>query len=94
MVGQNLEQSDNDVLKKALGPKMVSCRICKGDHWTTKCPFKDSVKVADIDDAKGMQVPVYTSGINTYTQVMQLQHQIVTNLNLAVPQLLNIFPLV
>lgn len=50
---ENLEQSDNDLLKKALGPKMVSCRICKGDHWTTKCPFKDSVKVADLDDAKG-----------------------------------------
>lgn len=32
---------------------MVSCRICKGDHWTTKCPFKDSVKVAELDDAKG-----------------------------------------
>lgn len=50
---ENLEQSDNDLLKKALGPKMVSCRICKGDHWTTKCPFKDSVKVAELDDAKG-----------------------------------------
>ena len=57
-IEQNLEQSDNDLLKKALGPKMVSCRICKGDHWTTKCPFKDSVKVADLDDAKGMPVPV------------------------------------
>lgn len=33
---------------------MVSCRICKGDHWTTKCPFKDSVKAVDIDDTKGM----------------------------------------
>jgi len=22
---------------------MVSCRICKGDHWTTKCPYKDSL---------------------------------------------------
>ena len=35
---------------------MVSCRICKGDHWTTKCPFKDSVKVGDLDDAKGLQL--------------------------------------
>lgn len=22
---------------------MVSCRICKGDHWTTKCPYKDTL---------------------------------------------------
>lgn len=23
--------------------KLVSCRICKGDHWTTKCPYKDTL---------------------------------------------------
>lgn len=23
---------------------MVACRICKGDHWTTKCPYKDSLQ--------------------------------------------------
>ena len=24
------------------GPlKMVQCRLCKGDHWTTKCPYGD-----------------------------------------------------
>ena len=22
---------------------MVQCRICKGDHWTTKCPYKDTL---------------------------------------------------
>ena len=25
--------------------KNVSCRICKGDHWTSKCPYKDSMQV-------------------------------------------------
>jgi len=25
------------------GQKMVQCRICKGDHWTTKCPYKDTL---------------------------------------------------
>jgi len=28
---------------------MVSCRICKGDHWTTRCPYKDTL--APIQDA-------------------------------------------
>ena len=22
---------------------MVSCRYCKGDHWTLKCPYKDTL---------------------------------------------------
>ena len=44
------------MLKKALGPKMVSCRICKGDHWTTKCPFKDTMKMDDNDDSKGYHI--------------------------------------
>ncbi|KND04992.1 translation initiation factor eIF3 core subunit g [Spizellomyces punctatus DAOM BR117] len=34
-----------DSLKKALAAaakSKISCRICKGDHWTSKCPFKDT----------------------------------------------------
>lgn len=22
---------------------MVKCRICKDDHWTTQCPYKDKL---------------------------------------------------
>jgi len=22
----------------------IQCRLCKGDHWTTKCPFKDFIE--------------------------------------------------
>jgi translation initiation factor 3 subunit G len=29
-------------MKDALMKTKIVCRICKGDHWTTKCPFKDS----------------------------------------------------
>ncbi|KAH3699577.1 uncharacterized protein LOC127860094 isoform X2 [Dreissena polymorpha] len=29
-----------DPLSKLKSQKLVSCRICKGDHWTTKCPYK------------------------------------------------------
>ncbi|XP_065917157.1 eukaryotic translation initiation factor 3 subunit G-like [Dysidea avara] len=54
---ENLDQSETEMLKKALGPKMVSCRICKGDHWTTKCPFKDTMKMDDPDDSKGNMAP-------------------------------------
>ena len=30
-----------DALKKK--DKIVVCRVCKGDHWTSKCPYKDSL---------------------------------------------------
>ncbi|KAJ3344967.1 Eukaryotic translation initiation factor 3 subunit G [Kappamyces sp. JEL0680] len=35
---------DEDPLKKAIaaGAAKIVCRICKGDHWTSKCPFKDT----------------------------------------------------
>ncbi|XP_020626892.1 eukaryotic translation initiation factor 3 subunit G-like [Orbicella faveolata] len=44
---EDLQQDMDDPLKK-LGQstqKIVQCRICKGDHWTTKCPYKDRLEV-------------------------------------------------
>lgn len=29
---------------------MVTCRLCKGDHWTSKCPYKDSLGANSIQD--------------------------------------------
>lgn len=39
------EQSEQqeDPLNKLKAQKLVSCRICKGEHWTTKCPYKDTL---------------------------------------------------
>lgn len=36
-------QEDEDPMSKLKGQKIVSCRICKGDHWTTRCPYKDTL---------------------------------------------------
>ena len=56
---QDLQQDNDDPLKK-LGQstqKIVQCRICKGDHWTTKCPYKDQLEVIQAqvkeDEAAG-----------------------------------------
>ena len=40
-------QQDDDPLKKLSQStqKIVQCRHCKGDHWTTKCPYKDQLEV-------------------------------------------------
>ncbi|XP_027056572.1 eukaryotic translation initiation factor 3 subunit G-like [Pocillopora verrucosa] len=55
---EDLQQDNDDPLKK-LGQssqKIVQCRICKGDHWTTKCPYKDQLEVIQAqvkdDEAK------------------------------------------
>ena len=41
---QESNAQDDDPLKKIQGQKIVKCRVCKGDHWTTKCPYKDSLQ--------------------------------------------------
>ncbi|WAR31708.1 EI3GA-like protein [Mya arenaria] len=40
---KNQDQETEDPLAKLKSQKLVSCRICKGDHWTTKCPYKDTL---------------------------------------------------
>ena len=35
------EQSSLDKLKGVKG--VVKCRFCKEDHWTTQCPYKDTL---------------------------------------------------
>ncbi|KAF9356965.1 translation initiation factor eIF3 subunit g [Mortierella sp. NVP85] len=34
-------------MKQQLQNKKILCRICKGDHFTTKCPYKDSLGMED-----------------------------------------------
>ena len=39
------EKDDNSALDKlkATNRGVVKCRICKEDHWTTQCPYKDTL---------------------------------------------------
>jgi translation initiation factor 3 subunit G len=43
------EQAIKDKLTKA-GAGKVLCRLCKGDHFTAKCPYKDSLAGLDAAD--------------------------------------------
>lgn len=49
-------QQEDDPLKKLSqsSQKIVQCRHCKGDHWTTKCPYKDQLEVihSQVNEAK------------------------------------------
>nr|POE82471.1 eukaryotic translation initiation factor 3 subunit g [Quercus suber] len=52
---------EEDKKAEALKKMQIKCRICSGDHFTTKCPFKDTMAPegeaagapADLDDVKG-----------------------------------------
>lgn len=46
------EDKSEDAKKKAnLKDAKIKCRICSGDHWTTKCPFKDTMAPEGEDAA-------------------------------------------
>ena len=42
---ENDKESDSSALDKlkATNRGVVKCRICKEDHWTTQCPYKDTL---------------------------------------------------
>ncbi|KAG0317693.1 translation initiation factor eIF3 subunit g [Dissophora globulifera] len=47
--GQIVQEVDekHEAMKQQLQNKKILCRICKGDHFTTKCPYKDSLGMED-----------------------------------------------
>lgn len=56
----NTEEKSAEEMKKAdaLKSAKIKCRICQGDHFTTKCPFKDTMgegeaTPADMPDDAG-----------------------------------------
>lgn len=39
------KQDEERLIKDAVSTlRKVQCRLCKGEHWTTKCPHKDSLQ--------------------------------------------------
>lgn len=53
---QSAEQAIKANLAKA-GAGKVLCRLCKGDHFTAKCPYKDSLAGLDAPGIGGTDVP-------------------------------------
>ncbi|KXS93647.1 hypothetical protein AC578_4206 [Pseudocercospora eumusae] len=47
---QQEKNPEEDKKADALKKMQIKCRICQGDHFTTKCPFKDTMK-PEGDDA-------------------------------------------
>jgi hypothetical protein len=39
------KQDEEKLIKEAVSTlRKVQCRLCKGEHWTTKCPYKDNLQ--------------------------------------------------
>jgi translation initiation factor 3 subunit G len=45
------QQEEQGKLMKSVENKKVACRICKGDHFTAKCPYRDTL--APMDERPG-----------------------------------------
>ncbi|KAI8637619.1 eukaryotic translation initiation factor 3 subunit G-domain-containing protein [Parasitella parasitica] len=41
------EEEAKEKLNGQLKAKNIACRICKGEHFTSKCPYKDTMKPLD-----------------------------------------------
>jgi len=46
------EVDETTALKKSLLAKKITCRLCQGDHYTTRCPYKDTLGGV-LPDAEG-----------------------------------------
>jgi translation initiation factor 3 subunit G len=64
--GQQQDKTpEEDKKSEALKKMQIKCRICQGDHFTTKCPFKDTMAPegeaagapADMEGAMGAGAP-------------------------------------
>lgn len=50
---QKEEKVDKGSIKEQLKDKKVKCRICSGEHFTARCPFKDTMAPMDEGGAAG-----------------------------------------
>lgn len=45
------KEGEKGSVKEQLKDKKVKCRICQGEHFTARCPFKDTM--APVDEGAG-----------------------------------------
>ena len=45
---QAAEQDKQEEQARTMQLKKVSCRLCKGDHFTSKCPYRQELELVGI----------------------------------------------
>lgn len=43
MQNEDVEDEAHANLQKQLAGRKITCRLCQGDHYTTRCPYKDTL---------------------------------------------------
>ncbi|XP_066913701.1 eukaryotic translation initiation factor 3 subunit G-like [Clytia hemisphaerica] len=67
---EELEEDKDDPMKKLKGTSIVKCRVCKGDHWTTKCPYKESLQpLKEIEEKEKI---AESGGVDTSTMAAEI----------------------
>jgi translation initiation factor 3 subunit G len=63
------KQDEEKLIKEAVSTlRKVQCRLCKGEHWTTKCPYKDNLQSYMDQSADKPAENVSTSTTNPTSQ--------------------------
>ncbi|CUM57364.1 unnamed protein product [Debaryomyces tyrocola] len=55
------EESKEEQKAQLVSTQRIKCRTCGGDHFTSKCPFKDTL-ISDSTDASNAATPEPTDG--------------------------------
>ncbi|CAF1154132.1 unnamed protein product [Rotaria sordida] len=59
------KQDEEKLIKDAVSTlRKVQCRLCKGEHWTTKCPYKDNLQ-SFMDQSTDKPSDNVTTAVNT-----------------------------
>ncbi|KAI9729740.1 MAG: translation initiation factor eIF3 subunit g [Cirrosporium novae-zelandiae] len=59
------DKGDTDKMKAQLKDKKVKCRICNGEHFTARCPFKDTMAPVDEAPKEGIDEDVAIGAIGS-----------------------------
>jgi translation initiation factor 3 subunit G len=52
------EVDEVDAMRAKLATKKITCRLCKGDHFTTRCPYRDTLEaIPGAADTGADEVP-------------------------------------
>ncbi|MCO5565194.1 hypothetical protein L7F22_018867 [Adiantum nelumboides] len=57
-----------DQMRQQLAKKKITCRLCKGEHFTSKCPYRDTLEAipgaADTPEGDGSLTPAAADPTN------------------------------
>lgn len=59
------KKAAEEALEGGGAKKVVQCRTCGGDHFTSRCPYKEALGAADATPGEGSPVPTGPVAANT-----------------------------